>query len=75
MLGEHVQVRVVTYHRDVGDLPPEPVADLVFAWNDARAAPEHCVPVLDEAVGPVCAPVYADAHAEALNGPVAGWGA
>ena len=75
MLGEHVRVRVLTYHQDIRYLPPEPVADLVFTWNAAHEASENCVPVLKEAARPVCAPRYAETHADILNGPVAGWGA
>lgn len=75
MLGEHVRVRVLTYHQDIGYLPPDPVADLTFTWDDAHAASEYRAPVLREAARPVCAPAYADTHAEVLNGPVAGWGA
>lgn len=75
LLGEHVRVRVLTYQQDTRYLPSDPVADLVFMWSGAHAASEDRVPVLREAARPVCAPAYADTHADVLNGPVAGWGA
>ena len=74
MLGEQVQIRVVTYGQDIKYLPPDPVADVVLTWDDRHAAPAYRVPVLKEAVRPVCSPAYAVAHADVLNGPVAGWG-
>ena len=72
-LGERVQIRVLTYDHDIRYLPPEPVADVVFTWNDAEAPPQFRVPVLKEAVKPVCSPAYAEAHADVLNGTVSDW--
>ena len=74
-LGEHVRIRILTYDQDIGSLPPDPVADVVLTWNDAQATPQFRVPVVNEAVRPVCSPAYAAAHADALNGPVGGWSA
>ena len=75
MLGERVQIRILTYDRDIRSLPPEPVADIVLSWKDARMAPEYSVPVMQEAVRPVCSPQFASAHSKELNGFVATWGA
>ena len=74
-LGEQVRVRIQTHDRTINPLAPEPSADVVFTWTDARAPWQSSVPVLREAVRPVCSPAYADLHAEVLNGPVADWGA
>ena len=49
--------------------PDDPEADVVVGWDGAGDAP-----TMAGAVGPVCAPGYAAAHAERLNGPVSGWG-
>ena len=73
-LGENVRVRVLTYHRDPKDLPPNPIADLILTWNKPRAAPGSLVPIYQEAVGPICSPSYIAKHGEVLNGPVTGWG-
>ena len=74
MLGEHVRVRILTYQMDVAHLPPVPVADVMLTWNTALADPQFRVPIAREAVRPVSSPDYAAAHADILNGPVAGWG-
>ena len=73
-LGEHVRVRVLTYDQDIRSVPTDPVADIVFTWNGSQAPTQHRVPVLKEAVRPVCSSAYAAAHADVLNGSVAGWG-
>ena len=74
-LGEHVRIRVLTYYQDITSVPSDPVADVVLTWNDTQAAPQYRVPVLKEAVRPVCSSAYAAAHADVLSGSVAGWGA
>ena len=75
MLGEHVQIRILTDYQSTRHLLHDSVADVVFAWSDTQAASDHCVPVLREAVRPVCSPAYAAQHADVLEGPVAGWNA
>ena len=72
-LGEHVQIRILTYHHYIQNLPVEPAADVRLTWDAAAAAPEDRVVVHKEAVRPVCSPAYAAEHAEILAGPVAGW--
>ena len=74
-LGEHVRIRILTYEQDIGSLPPNPVADVALTWNDAQATPQFRVPVVKEAVRPVCSPAYAATHADVLNGPAGGWSA
>ena len=74
-LGEQVRVRILTHDQAINHLPSEPAADVVFTWTDACAPSQFSVPVLREAVRPVCSPAYAELHAEVLNGPVADWGA
>ena len=74
-LGERVQVRILTYHQDIRAVPPDPVADVVLTWDETQAAAPYRVPALKEAVRPVCSPAYAAAHADELNGSVAGWNA
>ena len=74
-LGERVRIRILTYDQDATSLPPDPVADVVITWNSAQAAPKYRVPVVKEAVRPVCSPAYARDHGDELNRPVATWGA
>ncbi len=73
VLGEDVQIRILTYHHSIQNLPPEPSADIRLTWNAAGVAPEDRAVVFKEAVRPVCSPTYAAAHAQTLSGPVAGW--
>ena len=47
----------------------DPNADVAFGWDATADAL-----TIAEPVGPVCAPGYASAHSDILNGPVAGWG-
>ena len=74
VFGERVRIRILTYHYSIQYLPPEPVADLVLAWNVGDVAPEDHVVIYREAVRPYCSPSFAEAHADILNGPVTGWG-
>ena len=74
-LGEGVGIRVMVYDQDIKYLAPDPVADVALTWKDTRAPEPFRVPMLKEAVRPVCSPEYAETHAETLNGPVANWGA
>ena len=71
-LGEHVEIRILTYHYGVQNLPHEPVADIVLAW-EANLGAEDRVMLIREAVRPLCSPGYAETHADILNGPVSGW--
>ena len=72
-LGEDVQIRILTYHHYVQNLPADPAADIRLTWDSASAAPEDRVVALKEAVRPVCSPAYAAEHERILAGPVAGW--
>ena len=74
-LGEQVRIRVLAYHQDARYLPPDPVADVVLTWDAKFAPPQHCVPLLKEAVRPVCSPSYAELHSDVLRGSVADWDA
>lgn len=71
-LGELVEIRILTYHYGTQNLPHEPAADIVLAW-EANLGEEDRVVLLREAVRPLCSPGYAETHAEILNGPVSGW--
>ena len=72
-LGEHVRIRILTYHYHVEDLPSEPTADVMFRW-EATLQDQERVLVHKEAVRPLCSPDYAARHADILNGPVKNWG-
>ena len=74
-LGDHVEIRVMVYDQDIKYLAPDPVADVMFTWEDTRAPESFRVPMLKEAIRPVCSPEYTETHAETVNGPVAKWGA
>ena len=71
-LGEHVRIRVLTYHYYRQDLPPEPIADVVLSWKANLEGEDHMI-VHEEAVRPLCSLGYAAAHAEILSGPVSNW--
>ena len=75
-LGEQVHIAILNHYGDnMPQAPSEhPVADVVFTWDAADAAPQGRVMVLREAVKPLCSPAYAQAHADTLAGPVSGWG-
>ncbi|MDE0057067.1 MAG: LysR family transcriptional regulator [Defluviicoccus sp.] len=72
-LGENVTVRVLTFQYDARQLPLDPIADLVLAW-DPRTGDQDYVVLLGEAVAPVCSPGYAATHAATLERPVSSWG-
>ena len=72
-LGEHVRIRVLTYHHYVQSLPSDPAADIRLTWDPADTAPEDRVVTHGEQVRPVCSPAYAAEHAQPLAGPVADW--
>ena len=72
-LGEDVTIRVLTFQYDTRQLPLDPTADLVLAW-DSHVEGQDYVVVHDEAVRPVCSPRYATTHAETLSRPVGSWG-
>jgi DNA-binding transcriptional LysR family regulator len=72
-LGENVQIRILTYNRDLQQVPLKSIADVLFTLDAATITPEDRVTVFKEAVGPVCSPSYATTHAGVLNGPVASW--
>ncbi len=74
VLGDRVRVRILSHAKALASLPSEPMADVVLAWDAEIATPKHRVTVACEAVGAFCAPGYAAAHADVLNGPVSGWG-
>ena len=72
-LGEDVTVRVLTFQYDIRQLPLDPIADLVLAW-DSHVEGQDYVVIHGEAVRPVCSPGYAASHAETLSRPVGSWG-
>lgn len=74
LFGERVRMRILTYHYSMQYLPPEPVADLILAWNATGVANEDHVVIYREAVRPYCSPGFAEANSDVLNGPVTGWG-
>ena len=51
-LGEHVRIRVLTYHYHRQGLPPEPIADVVLSWEANSHDGAH-VQVYEEAVRPL----------------------
>ncbi len=75
-LGKQVHIAILNHYGDnMPQAPSEhPIADVVFTWDAADAAPQDRTTVLKEAVKPLCSPGYAEVHGEILNGPVRGWG-
>ena len=73
-LGEQIQIRVLTYHRDHQNLPVDTIADVLITSDVGAGAPEDRVVAFKEEVRPVCSPGYASAHVDILKGPVEGWG-
>ena len=72
-LGEHVTVRVFTYHPGSGHLPRHPITDMILNWEATIDAEDYRV-IHEEAVLPVCSPQYADDHKATLRQAVARWG-
>ena len=72
-VGEDVTVRILTFQYDTRQLPLDPTADVVLAW-DSEVEQEDYVEVHGEALRPVCSPRYAETHAEVLSQPVSFWG-
>ena len=75
VLGENTCVRVLTCDTEVLCRLNSADADLTFSCRGRTDHPEDRVVVFREAVVPVCAPCYAEEHAETLSRPVADWGA
>ena len=48
-------------------------ADMVLSHDPGDSAPEDRAVAFRDAVTPVCAPAYAEDHADILRGPVEGW--
>lgn len=74
-LGYEVRIRILARADSQVPPPPEPSADVLLTWDADTAGPKDRVTIAREAVGAFCSPGYASAHAQVLNGPVAGWGA
>lgn len=72
-LGENVRIRILTFQYDTRQLPLDPTADVILAW-DSNVSAESYVVIHGEAVTPLCSPRYAAAHAETLRQPVEAWG-
>lgn len=70
----NIRIRVLTCDYDMMSQLRPSDADVVFDYNGADSAPEDRVAIFKEAVAVVCSPVYAAAHADILNRPVAEWG-
>ena len=73
-LGETVQIRLLTYQRQVEELEPVGTADLVLSWLVPAAAPEDRVLVMEEQVRLVCSSAYAAAHPGTVAGSTRDWG-
>lgn len=73
-LGEEVGIRNLA-HADA-HAPPQsgPAADVLLTRDAESAAPRQRAVIAREAVAAFCSPGYAAAHADVLDGPVAGWG-
>ena len=78
VLGEHSRIRLLTYRRDLKELPADPLADVVLTWSVADLAPrvatEDTALIFAEEVQLICSPGYAADHADTLAGPITGWG-
>ncbi len=73
-LGEEVRIRILAHSDGLAtSSPTEMSADVTLAWDAEIVASKHCVVVAREAIGAFCSPGYAAAHAQVLDGPVAGW--
>ena len=74
-LGEGVRIRILAHADAHPSSPSEPAADVLLTRGAEGAAPRHRAMIAREAVAAFCSPGYARAHADVLNGAVAGWGA
>ncbi|NNF78991.1 MAG: LysR family transcriptional regulator [Rhizobiales bacterium] len=67
-------IRIMTFDYDNFDVLADPRIDMVFSYQDLGAPPEHQAVAFSEAVIPVCAPSFAEAHKAALHRGPGTWG-
>ena len=73
-LGGEVNVSILTCDYDMLGRLEASRADVVLSYSDAGSAPEDRRVVMRPAMGPVCSPEFAAAHADTLGRPVEEWG-
>ena len=71
-LGEHTEIRIVTFRQHIRQLPQYPQADVVLTWEASIDADEYVV-LHEERAGPVCSPQFESRHRESLRRPVSAW--
>ena len=74
-LGGSTCLRILTCDYDMLGRLDESEADLVISYSTADGAPGDRREVIRPAMGPVCSPDFAAAHAGILRRPVREWGA
>ena len=71
---ERARIRLLTYHRSVGELGPGDIVDILLSWQALKTVQAHQTVFIREAVRPICSPAYLAAHERILQGPSTGWG-
>ena len=71
-LGEHTEIRIITFRQHIRQLPEYPPADVVLTWEASIDTDEYVV-LHEERAGPVCSPQFELQHRESLKRPVSAW--
>ncbi|MDC1287532.1 LysR family transcriptional regulator [Gammaproteobacteria bacterium] len=72
-MSDFGQVRVMTTEYAILDADPDPQIDIVFAYDVSEIPTSEYVPLLAEAVKPVCSPEFKIQHATELAKPPESW--
>ena len=72
-VGEDCHVRVMTYEYDALDATMDPRIDILLTYDRARGSSQSQVPVLGEAVRPVCSVGFAASHQDRVEDPLFDW--
>ena len=72
-LGEAINLRIMTFDYDMMDTSLDPRIDIIFVFDAGNIGKEHRCLLFQEAIRPVCSPVFAKQYADILNGPVEQW--
>ncbi len=72
-VGEHTQIRIMTYEYDALATTFDPQIDVHFSYQISTADQENATRVFHEALIPVSSPAFAKQHSETLKQDVQNW--
>ncbi len=72
-LGIDKPIRIMTYEYDTMETSLDPRIDIVIQYDISGIDPADRKPIVAEAVRPVAAPAFIDAHRDVLAGDPVGW--